>query len=302
MSYDALAKKLLRTKGALAIIIKSLIDHCGGYTYKEIGDMIGKVSVDDQVTADLSDSGVRQLSNEMDAVMEKLIRYDVYLNFRDKYRISTIDIEIQQESSPGYSLIKRGMYYACRSVSSQLSAVTGETNFDKLHKVYSVWLMVKPRSVGKAGIATLKQGFIGNVELLPDTYAEDADLIQMDFVYAGDMSDIDDDKRDLFLLVNGMSREPKILKELFTCELPEKTEFTREADDVMTFEEWFEARGEARGEAKGRAEGRVEIALNMYSLGISKELISKSTKLTLAELDKLIEGSAQSPEEPYALN
>ncbi len=294
MSYDVLAKKLLRSKGALSIIIKSLIDCCGGYTYKEIGDMIGKVSGDTQVTQDISAKGVRQLSVEMDAIEEKLIRYDVYLNFYDKGKIRTIDIEIQQESSPGYSLIKRGMYYVCRSISSQLGAVTGETNFDKLHKVYSIWLMVKPDKDGKAGIVTIKPSVFGRADLLPEKYAADVDLIQIDFVYAGDMSDIGKDKRDLFLLVNGMYRKPKILKELFTCELPEKSEFTKEADDVMTTEEWIEARS--------KAEERAAVALNLYSLGISKDVISKGTGLTLTELEKLIEGSTQSPTEPYAFN
>ncbi len=110
MSYDSLAKRLLRSKGALAIIIRSLIDNCGGYTYIEIGDMIGRVTTDEQVTEDISAEGVRQLSAERDSLTEKLIRYDVYLNFCDKGRISTIDIEIQQESNPNKpNLIRRLM-------------------------------------------------------------------------------------------------------------------------------------------------------------------------------------------------
>ncbi len=62
----------------------------------------------------------------------------------------------------------------------------------------------------------------------------------------------------------------------------------------MTYEELFIARG---GAEKAR-----EIALNMYSLGISKELISKYTKLSLSEIDKLIGDNTQSPTEPHAYN
>lgn len=302
MSYDARAKRLLCSKGALSIIIRSLIDGCGGYTYMEIGDMIGKVSANTQVTEDISAEGVRRLSAEMDAVTEKLIRYDVYLNFCDNGRISTIDIEIQQESNPGYSLIKRGMYYACRSISSQLGAITGETNFDKLHKVYSIWLMVKPDSNGKAGIVTIKPSLFGDAGLLQKKYIEDVDLMEIDFVYAGDMSDIDEDKWHLFCLVNGMYIDPKNLEKLFDCELPEQNEFNKEADDVMTFEELFEARGEARGESRGIAKGIAQVALNMHLLGLNEEIISKSTGLSSEEINKLIEDNAQSSTEPYAFS
>ncbi len=294
MSYDARAKKLMRTKGALSIIIKSLIDRCGGYTYVEIGDMIGNVSLNEQVSEDISAEGLLELSAEMEDVNEKLIRFDVYLNFYDKDKISTIDIEIQQESDPGYSLIKRGIYYACRSISSQLGAITKETNYDKLHKVYSIWLMVKPDTNAKAGIVTIKPSVFGNAELLPEKYAADVDLMQIDFVYAGDMDDIDDDKTELFYLVNGMYREPKLLKKLFVIKLPEQTGFIKEADDAMTYEELFITRG--------REEERTAVALNLYSLGVSKEIISKSTKLTLNELDKLIGDNTQSPAEPHAYN
>lgn len=306
MSYDARAKRLLRSKGALSIIIRSLIDCCGSYTYLEIGDMIGKVTDDTQVTEDVSAEGVRRLSVEMDAVTEKLIRYDVYLNFCDKGRISTIDIEIQQESNPGYSLIKRGIYYACRSVSSQLGAITGETNFDKLHKVYSIWLMVKPDTDGKAGIATIKPSLSGDAGLLQKKYIADVDLMEIDFVYAGDMSDVDSDKQELFLLVNGMYRDPENLGKLFNSGLPEQNEFNKEADDVMTFEELFEARGEARGKARGEAIGEsrgiAKVALKMHLLGLNEEIISKSTGLSSEEINKLIEDNAQSSAEPFAFN
>jgi len=151
----------------------------------------------------------------------------VYLNFYDKGKISAIDIEIQQESNPGYSLIKRGIYYACRSVSSQLGAVTGQTNFDKLHKVYSIWLMVKPDTDGKAGIATIKPSLSGDAGLLQKKYIADVDLMEIDFVYAGDMSDIDSDKQELFFWSTACTEIRKILKSCLTADYPNRTSLIR---------------------------------------------------------------------------
>jgi len=317
MSSDDPAKKLLYNKGTLSIIIKSLIDDCNKYSYIEIGDKISNITGDRQVTADVNETGVRQLSTENGSVLEKLIRYDVYLNFYDKDeytgedRISTIDVEIQQETPSDYPLVKRGLYYAFRSVCSQLGDITGVTNYGKLHKVYSIWLMVKQDDDKKAGIVECKMNCTGDLSLMPERFVKDSDLVQVDFVIAGDMDGIDNSKRDLFRLVNGMYREPELLQELFTCELPEKSDFVKEADYFMTFEERFFTKGLVKGKAEGKAEGKVEgkaetkaeIALRLFSMGLSKEIISQGTDLSLKEIDDLVKGTPTADsEKPYAFS
>jgi predicted transposase/invertase (TIGR01784 family) len=47
------------------------------------------------------------------------------------------------------------------------------------------------------------------------------------------------------------------------------------------------ARGKAEGEARGRAEGRAETAHNLKSLGVSTDLIIKSTGLSPEEIARL---------------
>ncbi|MEG2067980.1 MAG: hypothetical protein RRZ65_10125, partial [Tannerellaceae bacterium] len=48
-----------------------------------------------------------------------------------------------------------------------------------------------------------------------------------------------------------------------------------------------EAKGLAKGEAKGLAEGKRLIALNMKGNGISADIISACTGLTIEEIEKL---------------
>ncbi len=85
----------------------------------------------------------------------------------------------------------------------------------------------------------------------------------------------------------------------------------------MTFQERFEAIGEARGvaigeargvaigEARGEARGvtrtKAEIALKMSSFGVSKDIISQCTGLSIKEIDELIKEKPQTenPETPY---
>ncbi len=73
----------------------------------------------------------------------------------------------------------------------------------------------------------------------------------------------------------------------------------------MTFQERFEAIGEARGVAIGEARGatrtKAEIALKLFSIGLSKDIISQCTGLSIKEIDELIKEKPQTepPEKPY---
>lgn len=54
-----------------------------------------------------------------------------------------IDFEVQNDyepSNPKYPITKRAIYYAARELSGQLNIVTKNTNYDRLEKVYSIWI------------------------------------------------------------------------------------------------------------------------------------------------------------------
>lgn len=55
-----------------------------------------------------------------------------------------IDFEFQNDYSPGYPIIKRGIYYGSRKISAQLDKIgkNGE-GYGKLEKVYSIWICLK---------------------------------------------------------------------------------------------------------------------------------------------------------------
>ena len=48
------------------------------------------------------------------------------------------------------------------------------------------------------------------------------------------------------------------------------------------------AEGEAIGLVKGKAEGKIEVVKNMLKLNLSNEIISKSTGLSIKEIEEII--------------
>ena len=60
-------------------------------------------------------------------------------------------MEAQNQFYPGYPLIKRGIYYCCRMVSSQYGTVFTSSHYEKIKKVYSIWICTNPPEYRKIG-------------------------------------------------------------------------------------------------------------------------------------------------------
>ena len=52
----------------------------------------------------------------------------------------TVNIEIQKDETPGYPLICRAIYYLARLISRQKGTAFVKDHYEKLHKVYSIWI------------------------------------------------------------------------------------------------------------------------------------------------------------------
>ncbi len=55
-----------------------------------------------------------------------------------------INVEAQNNFYPGYPLIKRGIYYCSRMISSQYGTEFTEGHYSGIKKVYSVWICLNP--------------------------------------------------------------------------------------------------------------------------------------------------------------
>ena len=55
-----------------------------------------------------------------------------------------LNVEGQNNFYPGYPIIKRGIYYCSRMISSQYGSEFTETHYEKIRKVYSIWICPNP--------------------------------------------------------------------------------------------------------------------------------------------------------------
>lgn len=150
--YDAACKKVLAEKIILAWIMKHTMKEYADYDVWEIVEryIVGEPKVGeapvlpDETTA----PKVAGVGVEDSTTNEGTVTYDI--QFRavlpdvDEIVQMIINVEAQNDFYPGYPIIKRGIYYCARMISSQYGTVFTDSHYEKIQKVYSIWICMNP--------------------------------------------------------------------------------------------------------------------------------------------------------------
>ena len=146
--YDEVAKQNLHFPRLIAPILQAVVPEYRVCSCEDIVGYILKETICDGPVDDVS--VMTEMNTEMSSISEKLIRYDSRFKAINP-RLSTeeisiylhIDLEVQNRYEPNklkYPIVKRGIYYGAREISSQLGILTNVTNYNNLEKVYSIWI------------------------------------------------------------------------------------------------------------------------------------------------------------------
>lgn len=176
--FDAQTKILLSHKEVIANILKYAVKEFNGYSLPEIisclngNPEVGIETVDDDYPSKMDVSGSEALS-----AVEGMRTFDI------KFKVRTpgnnedveliINVESQNKYNPGYTLEKRGIYYLSRMISSQYNVEFTKSNFDKLKKVYSIWICTHaPAEVANTitSYSFKPENIVGNAPDVPQRY------------------------------------------------------------------------------------------------------------------------------------
>ena len=156
-SYDKNAKKFLSEKTLLARILKHLVTEFKDSSLKDIEEKYiegePKVAINTvPVAPDLTNAARKVTSkikgdrNEDGSDTEGTITFDILFRAIVPATNETIaliiNIEPQRTVHTRYSLVRRGIYYACRMISSQKEVEFKGEDFDSIKKVYTIWLVM----------------------------------------------------------------------------------------------------------------------------------------------------------------
>uniref|UniRef100_UPI004029BC74 hypothetical protein n=1 Tax=Megasphaera sp. TaxID=2023260 RepID=UPI004029BC74 len=98
-----------------------------------------------------------------------------------------INLEAQNDFNPGYPLLKRAVYYCGRMISSQYGTVFVKSHYEKIQKVYSIWICTMPTKKWEYNISSyqlIEKHLIGHTQAEWSHY----DLINIVLVCLGSKS------------------------------------------------------------------------------------------------------------------
>ena len=146
--YDESIKDLLADKRVLAWILQGVTEEFTDLDIEEIIPLIQDPLVSKiPVEPGLSNEALVGTSTESRIRHEGIVYYDVRFVVSNpksdgKKGIHIIvDVEAQKDPTPGYDLVTRGFLYTGRMLSEQMGKTVTGKNYDKLEKVYSIWIV-----------------------------------------------------------------------------------------------------------------------------------------------------------------
>ena len=293
--YDEACKKVLAEKIILAWIMKHTMKEYADYYVREIVErfIVGEPTVaETKVMPDETNAPKIAATGVQDAmVTEGSVTYDI--QFRaiapgaDEIVQMIINVEAQNNFYPGYPIIKRGIYYCARMISSQYGTVFINSHYEKVQKVYSIWICMNPPNERNNTIteySLTEKHHVGNVKEIEEYF----DLISVVMICLGESEA--ETENDLLRLLDVLLSSDKnaiekkeILENDFDIPMTEKME--EEVKYMCNLSDGVEQKGIEQGIEEERIRA-IQIKLKKNK---SKELIADELELKLEEVNEYID-------------
>lgn len=262
--YDAACKRVLSEKAILARIMKACLAEYRDCSVRDIEEKYieGQPQVSSvPVLPDEEGSVISGLDTEDKSVHEGTVTYDI--RFRaiapDSGELIglIVNVEAQNNFYPGYPLTKRGVYYCSRMISSQYGREFMGSHYEKLKKVYSIWICMNPPKNRENTITRYRlteEHLVGKAEEPVQNY----DLLSIVMLCLGgpDGENYNGVLRMLDVLLSNETSEAekrKILQDDYDIQMTRTME--SEVSVMCNLSKGVMEKGIAKGMEKGRAEG-----------------------------------------------
>lgn len=170
---DNSCKNLLSHKQILAWILKYAVEEFAGHSVEAIAE---RYILNDTIQVS-HDRQITGMNTECHPLGEGKINFDLLFRVRMPSSKKTINmlinIEAQGNFYPRYPLLKRGIFYACRLIATQFGSTWINADYNKLQKVYSIWICTNPPKKRQGSITKygfFEQNILGRIRELRKHY------------------------------------------------------------------------------------------------------------------------------------
>ena len=142
--YDARCKRVLSNRMVLAHLLRATMDEFAGIEAEEIAARY----IEGVPGKEMDSPRIQGLRNERDNPNRNSNFYDVIFYALKPGTGETIpiiiNVEAQGDTSPGYDLANRGVFYLGCMIADQKDTVFQNDRYDDLRKVCSIWICTDP--------------------------------------------------------------------------------------------------------------------------------------------------------------
>ena len=303
---DASCKRLLSEKNILAWIMKSCLEEYRDFDVEEICEKY--IEGEPQITKtavypDEEAGGGEQIKGEKtedNTIREGTITYDIRFyaivpGTEENIKL-ILNVEAQNEFYPGYPLIKRGIYYCSRMVSSQYGVEFVDSHYERIRKVYSIWICASPPKYRENTIARYfiqEENLVGKVTEKKENY----DLLTVVMICLGHSGD--DNYAGILKLLDVLlssEKQPEEKKQILQDDFGIKMTKTLESEvqDLCNLSKGVEEKGIAIGIELEREAGTLRSIKNlMDTLKLTAEQAMAALKVPEAEWTKYVNKLSQ---------
>ena len=295
---DASCKRLIANKVILAWIMKNSMEEYAAYSVEEIAAKfiegtpeIANVAVHQDETVPEMITGT---GTESTSIREGTITYDVrfiatHPRSGEQVRL-LVNLEMQANFYPGYPLIKRGIYYGSRMISSQYGTEFTDAEYGKIKKVYSIWVCLNPPMYRQNTInrySICEENMIGTLAEKREHY----DLMTVIMICLGDPDKAPSDLLRmlgvLFSDEKSAAEKRQILMDEFDIKTTKNTE--SEVAEMCDYGDYIWMKGMARGEEKKL----VQQVSKKLSKGYDADEIAEMLEEELPIIEKICQVAAE---------
>ena len=283
--YDAECKRILSNKYVIANILEAIIPEYKGLSFEKILSLIED--------GDMSSKYIKGLPTKDKKRYEGDIDFDVLfttLEEQSKKELGFyINLEAQNSIHEKYQMINRAQYYASRLVSGQKNITFTHSDYDKIRKVYSIWVL--PYSTKE------KENKIEFITLRDQNNADNVinSFTNIVFIHLNRNGKFETNiNKNIFEMLSLLFHPSLKEKEHTSKILEDKYSIMKEKEEdeqVCNLGEYLVYTGEQKGIALGKTMGKIDAAISFIQDGMPKEKVFKilnlSENLKMQVLDKL---------------
>ena len=303
---DAACKQIIGDKLILSCILKGSVPEFENCQISDIENKyiegepeISVVGVHPETTniknKAKNDAGhIHGITTESATDTEGKITYDIRfyaLTPGDESAKIIINVEAQNKFYAGYPLLKRAIYYAARQISSQYASEFDHAHYEKIKKVYSIWICFAPPLKWQNIITRYQiteKSILGNVRDKPEHY----DLMTVVMICLGKFKEVR--YTGLVKLLNvflskdsTLEEKRSVLKSEFGADMPAR--LVEKEVNMCNYSEFIMDQGIKKGHREGMRAGRKEGIKEGIKAGMKKgkaeDLFNmmKNLKLTMEQ-------------------